>query len=157
MTPGFSFHPKLLPSRRLFRQAPGSNAEVAFLARPGVTHTPPPPGPAMTHLSSANTDFLRLSRGQLTTADGGETERWGWPRRCARSTRDGLGDGGVKDVGQVGVAEPAKGRARRARHHLFNQQPPCRLQGTQKYSRFPLKVGGLLIALLSSQMRCSGF
>ena len=108
MTPGFSFHLKLLPSRRLFRQAPGSNAEVALLARPGVIHTPP--GPAMTHLSSPNTDFLRLNPGQLTTADGGETQRWGWPRRWARSTRDGLGDGGVKDVGASWPRGASKGK-----------------------------------------------
>ena len=49
------------------------------------------------------------------------------------------GMAGSRTWGQVGVAEPAKGRARRARYHLFNQQPPRRLQGTQKYSLFPSK------------------
>ena len=74
----------------------------------GHTHPTPAPGPARTHLSSPKANFLRLSPGQLTTADGGETQRRGWPRCRARSTRDGLGDGGVKDVGQLGVAEPAE-------------------------------------------------
>ena len=122
-----------------FVRPPGQTRRLLFLQGLG-SHTPhPAPGPATTHLSSPNTDFLRLNPGQLTTADGGETQRGGWPRRWARSTRDGLGDGGVKDVGQVGVAEPAKGSARRARHHLFNQQPHRRLQGTQKSSLFPSK------------------
>ena len=122
-----------------FVRPPGQKRRLLFLQGLGSHTTHPPPGPATTRLSSPKTDLLRLNPGQLTTADGGETQRWGWPRRWARSTRDGLGDGGVKDVGQVGVAEPAKGSARRARHHLFNQQPPRRLQGTQKSSLFPSK------------------
>lgn len=49
---------------------PGQTRRLLFMQVLGS-----PPAPAPTQQSSLNTDFLRLSPGQSTPADGGETQR----------------------------------------------------------------------------------